>query len=128
MKRIVGVSLTALSVAVLVGAAGCTRTSDGSFVMRRPSFSRLLSSDSDEQARIVHSKTLSQQQAAAPAQAVSPPRTTRPMRRTTQNQAKLTIPAMSITKSVPFKRSDPAKPLACKNETSPSGRVRVVCN
>jgi hypothetical protein len=31
------------------------------------------------------------------------------------------------TVKAPFERADPQKPLNCRNETSPQGRVKVVC-
>jgi hypothetical protein len=31
------------------------------------------------------------------------------------------------TVKAPFERSNPEQPLNCRNETSPQGRVKVVC-
>ena len=43
VNRLSHLSMTALGMAVLIGAAGCTRTSDGSYVMRKPvALTRLL--------------------------------------------------------------------------------------
>lgn len=39
----------------------------------------------------------------------------------------VSMPSMSIAKNPPFKRADPDKPLSCYNETSATGRIRVVC-
>jgi hypothetical protein len=46
MKRTRAISVTALGVAALVGTTGCTRTSDGSIVLKTPSFGRVLGFDS----------------------------------------------------------------------------------
>ena len=122
MNRVAGISVTALGVAALIGTAGCTKTSDGSIVMRKPSFGRILGFGSDEQpARIVPSETL------APEPASPPPASTAP-RRIARSQSSVTIPSMSLTENPPFKQPDPDKPISCRNETGAAGRIRFVCS
>ena len=122
-----GISVTALGVAALIGTSGCTKTSDGSIVMRKPSFGRILGFGGmgfggDEQpARIVPSQTLD------PEPASPMPASTAP-RRAAQRQSSVTIPSMSLTENPPFKQSDPDKPISCRNETGAAGRVRFVCS
>jgi hypothetical protein len=40
----------------------------------------------------------------------------------------LAVPSMSLARNPPFRRSDPDKPLSCRPETAPTGRVRIVCS
>jgi hypothetical protein len=116
-------SMTAVGIAVLIGAAGCTRTSDGSVVLRRPTvFSRLMKfrdPDPVPQYQVQVNEPRSYPPAYAPPAAA---------RARPQRQAKVTAPSLSIVKNAPFKRIDPSKPLSCRNETSSSGRIRVVCS
>ena len=119
--RLTGYQVTALGMAVLAAAAGCTRTSDGSLEMKRPtlSFGNLLGSGSDDDAAVVvPSRTL-------------PPITSQPVpARLSANRAKpavpkVSVPALTIAKNPPFKPA--GKALTCRNTTSPAGRVKVVC-
>jgi hypothetical protein len=114
--------MTAVGIAVLIGAAGCTRTSDGSYVLRRPAmFSRLMHSRDREPAL--------QNQVQVNEPRTYPPAYARPaVSRTAPRQAKVTAPSLSIIRNAPFRRPDPSKPLSCRNETSSSGRIRVVCS
>src|SRR5690349_5817265 len=77
MKSMAGISVTALSVAALIGTSGCTKTSDGSIVMKKPSFGRVLGfrafpslggfmgfGGDEEPARIVPSQTLAPEPAS----------------------------------------------------------------
>ena len=115
-KRTVGISVTALGIAALGAAVGCTRTSDGSYVLRRPAMLSHVSREPESAAAV--------QPLGPPAYAVvSPPPASSPPQ---SKMPKVTVPAISIT-DPPFKRSDPDKPLSCKNETSPTGRIRFVC-
>jgi hypothetical protein len=115
-------SMTAVGIAVLVGAAGCTRTSDGSFVLHRPAmFSRLMHSRDREVA--------AQYQAQPNEPRSYPPAYARPAAsRSALRQAQVTAPSLGIIRNVPFKRPDPSKPISCRNETGSSGRIRVVCS
>jgi hypothetical protein len=119
--RLAGYQVTALGLAVLAATAGCTRTSDGSLEMKRPSlsFGRLLSFGKDDDAAVVvPSKTL-------------PPITSQPVpARLSANRAKpaapkVSVPALKIAKNPPFKPA--GKALTCRNTTTPTGRVKVVC-
>lgn len=122
------VSAIALGVAVLLGVAGCTRTSDGSIVMNTPSLEmpempklNLLSFGGDRQARVVRSKTIQPQSVVQP----KPQPTS--VRRTGAKASKVTVPPMSIARNPPFKGVQVDKPLSCRNETTSAGRIRVVC-
>ncbi len=116
------ISMSAFGVAVLIGATGCTRTSDGSFV--------------HAQARHVQPpdefrRRQDQMAARSPAIVRRPPFTLRRLRPSAakpQRQAKVTAPSLSLIKNPPFKRPDPTKPLTCRNEASSAGRIRVVCS
>lgn len=121
MTRSSSLSVTALSVAVLIGAAGCTRTSDGSLVMRNPvAFSRLMNFGRRDRGADYAGQA--NEPRVFPA-AASRPGITRPAAR----QVRLTGLSMSIVSNPPFKRPASARPLSCRNETSPAGRIRVVC-
>ena len=114
--------MTAVGIAVLIGAGGCMRTSDGSYVLRRPTmFSRLMHSRDREPTQ--------QYQAQVNEPRAYPPGNARPAAsRSAPRQAKVMGPSMSIIKNPPFRRVDASKPLSCRNATSPSGRIRVVCS
>ena len=114
--------MTAVGIAVLIGAAGCTRTSDGSYVLRRPAmFSRLMHSRDREPTQ--------QYEAQVNEPRPYPPAYARPAAsRSAPRQAQVTAPSMSIIKNPPFRRVDVSKPLSCRNATSSSGRIRIVCS
>ena len=117
------ISMSAFGVAVLIGATGCTRTSDGSFVMRKPAmFSRLMNFGNDEAEMAARSPAI-----VAPPPVYAPPAPT-VRHAKPQRQAKVTAPSLSLIKNPPFKRTDPTKPLTCRNEASSAGRIRVVCS
>jgi hypothetical protein len=122
MVRASSFSVTAVGMAMLIGAAGCMRTSDGSYVLRRPAmFSRLLNFRDREPAP--------QYQVQVNEPRTYPPAYARPAgSRTAPRQVKVTAPTLSIIKNPPFRRADPSKPLSCRNETSSFGRIRVVCS
>jgi hypothetical protein len=115
-------SMTAVGMAVLIGAAGCTRTSDGSFELHRPAvFSRLMSFRASNPA--------AQYEVQPNEPRTFPPAYARPaVSRPAPRLAKVTGPSLSIVRNAPFKRTNPGKPLACRNETSLAGRIRVVCS
>jgi hypothetical protein len=120
MTRVAEIPVATLALAVLVGAAGCTRTSDGSIELKTPSFGRLLSfDDQEEQARIVPSRTLAQP-AVEPVPAGKPARSG-------PRRATIAVPTMSIGEDAPFRRADPARPMTCRNEKTSTGRIRYVC-
>jgi hypothetical protein len=111
--------MTALSVALSLGAAGCTRTSDGSIIMRKPSFN-LLHFREEEPARIVPSRTLTRPTSAPlPASMAGA--------RHAPGQTVVTVAPMKIARNPPFSSVDPGKPLACRNVKAATGRIRVVC-
>ena len=113
------ISAAALGMTALVAVAGCTRTSDGSIVMAQPSFGgSILSFGGNEEVRVVPSQTIRPP-------AVQPKPTS--VRRAEPRVPKVTIPSMSIAKNPPFKGIQPDKPLSCRNETTSTGRIRVVC-
>ena len=108
--------MTALGMAVLIGAAGCMRTSDGSYVMRKP---------------VALSRFLGLGKTNAPAYTAQPnePRYFPPQRSAASppvRHVKFTAPSLSLAPNPPFKRSKSAKPLSCRNEATRSGRIRVV--
>ena len=112
------IALATLGVALSLAAGGCTRTSDGSIVMRRPALGGLLGFRKDEQAaRIVPSRTV---QPAPPAVAAAAP--------TAARRPTVAVPSMPLVKNPPFRTVDPDKPLSCTNVKNASGRVRVVCS
>jgi hypothetical protein len=115
-------SMMAVGIAVLIGAAGCTRTSDGSYVLRRPAlFSRPTHSPDRDPAL--------QYQVQANEPRSYPPAHVRPaVARSAPRQAKVTAPSLGLIRNVPFKRPDPSKPISCRNEATSSGRIRVVCS
>jgi hypothetical protein len=120
MKRTAALALAALSVAAPLAAA-CTRTSDGSIVMRGPSLSGLLhyGADDEEPARIVPSRTLPRP-ASQPLGSLA---VARPA-----PQPAVSVPAVNIARNPPFRRADPAKPLSCTNAKTAEGRIHVVCS
>jgi hypothetical protein len=119
MKRTAAFALAALSVTAPL-AAGCTRTSDGSIVMRGSSLGGLLhySADDEKPARIVPSRTLPRP-ASQPLGSLA---VARPA-----GQPAVGVPSMSIARNPPFRRADPTKPLSCTNAKTAEGRIHVVC-
>ena len=109
-------SMTTVGMAVLIGATGCTRTSDGSFVPTMFS-------------RFADPEPVPQYQAQVNEPRSYPPASARPVvSQAAPRLARVTGPSMSIVKNPPFKRADPSQPLSCRNEASSSGRIRVVCS
>jgi hypothetical protein len=121
-SSISGISMTAFGVAVLIGAAGCTRTSDGSYVMRKPAMFSRLAMFGDKEAEVAPRSPA----IASPPYANTQAAPTAPRARP-QRQAKITGPSLSLIKNPPFKRTDPSKPISCRNEST-TGRIRVVCS
>jgi hypothetical protein len=116
-----------LAAAMLAGGgltSGCTRTSDGSVVLARPmampSFGLNAPARTYEPPPVV--QQLQPSDAPVVAQ-VAPVRPARPARRVVP-EVKMWKPAMV---KAPFVPSESSKQLACRNETSAGGRVRVVC-
>ena len=97
---------------MLIGAAGCTRTSDGSYVMRKPAMFSRLAMFGDREAEVAPRAAVSRRR-PTPARRQSNPRRARP-----QRQAKVTAPSLSLIKNPPFKRPDPSKPISCHNEST----------
>lgn len=119
--RAAGFSVTVLGVAMLAATAGCTRTSDGSLEMRRPSLGRLFGSAREEEPAVtVPSRTLpSATSQPLPARlSADRPRSAVP---------NVSLPSLAIAKNPPFKPSPSGKPLSCVNSKTPDGRIKVVC-
>jgi len=114
--------MTAFGVAVLIGAAGCTRTSDGSYIMRKPAMFSRLAMFGDKEAEVTQRSAAIAPPPAANTQVAPAATRTRP-----QRQAKITAPSLSLIRNPPFKRADPSKPMSCHNEST-TGRIRVVCS
>jgi len=117
MTSAAAVSMTAMGMLGLVLVQGCVRASDGSYELRK---STMLS------------RALNVSEPVEPSTAVSPPPYTKitsnePPRQYRSRMPKVAVPAMTISQNPPFRRADPEKPLDCHNESSPTGRVRVVC-
>lgn len=110
----------------LLAGTGCTRTSDGSVVMKTPPSMPKLFASRPEQPALDQTVMLTQlpppETAAAPATAAAP------VSRRAHTHAMPSVSGWKMqTVKAPFERSDPEKPLNCRNETSPQGRVKVVC-
>ena len=116
------ISMSALGVAMLIGAGGCTRTSDGSYVMRKPAMFSRLAMFGDREAEVAPRAAV-----VAPPPYASTQASQTPVRARPQRQAKVTAPSLSLIKNPPFKRPDPSKPISCHNEST-TGRIRVVCS
>jgi hypothetical protein len=109
--------MTALGMAVLIGVAGCTRTSDGSYVMRKPvALTRLLGFGRNNPAP-AYTAQVNEPRFFPPSRSAPPP----------AHRVNFTAPSLSIVKNPPFRRPKSDKPISCRNETSRSGRIRVVC-
>lgn len=107
---------------------GCTRTSDGSVVLaRQMSLPRALGGTP---APSYTTPSLQQlPPPAGPAPVASEPSFASPAppqapARSRQAGVKVWKPAVV---RAPFARPDPSRPVACRNETTVSGRIRVVC-
>ena len=117
------ISMTAFGIVVLIGAGGCTRTSDGSYVMRKPAMFSRLAMFGDREAEVApRAPVVAPPPPSASTQVSQPSALARP-----QRQAKVTAPSLSLIKNPPFKRPDPNKPISCHNEST-TGRIRVVCS
>ena len=122
--------MSAFGVAVLIGAAGCTRTSDGSYVMRKPAMFSRLAMFGDQRKREVNKRRPSTiaPPPAANTQVVPAANTQVAPAAKPQRQAKITGPSLSLIKSPPFKQIGPAKPISCQNrgrQRPNSGRLRL---
>lgn len=122
LERILGIATMAFGVTALaVATGGCTRTSDGSYVMRRPAmFSHFLGARRDQPG-------LAQVEALPPAYTLAPVASAPVMAPPRSKRPKLAMPSLRLSKNPPFKRADPDKPLTCRNETGAGGRIRIVC-
>lgn len=111
-----------LGIAILASVTGgCTRTSDGSYVMRKPVMLSRVFRPRDHRVAIA---SLNAGPAVYSVQQSAPPPVSPNARR---RVPRVSMPSMSLVKNPPFKRADPDKPLSCYNETTTSGRIRVVC-
>lgn len=104
----------------LLAGTGCTRTSDGSVVMKTPPTMPKLFASRPEQPVVDQTVMLTQLPPPSPAPVATP-----------ASRKAHAMPSVSgwkmQTVKAPFERSDPEKPLNCRNDTSPQGRVKVVC-
>lgn len=117
---------------MLLAPAGCTRTDDGSVVMARPTgfgwglpgFRR-----AEPEPAATNFPPPPQQATVEPRRAEAreprfdPPATRLPNLR--RQPTRMT--GMRIGVKPPFQQSPSGKPLNCKNTTTPTGRVKVVC-
>lgn len=111
------ISATCLGTFSLLLVQGCVRASDGSYELRKSTMlSRALN--------VSESVDASTEVAPPP---YTPVTSGEPTRQYRSRMPKVAVPTMTISQHPPFKRADPDKPLNCHNETSPTGRVRVVC-
>lgn len=118
--------------------SGCTRTSDGSVQLQPmalpamptlkfgewPGFRRKPST----LATATQFPSAPQTQAVAVVQPQPVATTRRPARPAARSKARLKVPRIAV--ATPFKPAptDDTKPLACRNETQPGGRIKVVCD
>ncbi|MGB3388168.1 MAG: hypothetical protein WBA88_09335 [Pseudaminobacter sp.] len=118
MSGVMRTMLTGFACCGLLGAAGCTKTSDGSIEFQRQSMMPGLFG-------------IRPKQAESPAQAVFPqppeppaePVVVRRRPPAVRTVRKATPPPAAVSQAQPV----PTKSLICRNETSTGGRVKVVC-
>lgn len=121
MNRRGNLLLALIACGSLVAGAGCTRTSDGSVVMKTPAMPSLFARPSARQPLGPDPRAVALAQFPPPQQPVasSPP-----------HRGRVVPPIGTWTVQpvkAPFERSDPEKPLNCRNETSAQGRIKVTC-
>ncbi len=102
-------------------ASGCARTSDGSVVLAKPLAMPGFAGRTQEPVY-----------EAVPSQLLPPPpveRTPRPVHASASANSNAGSGVQGWKPSVkpPFVRSDPSRPLSCRNETSTTGRIKMVC-
>ena len=122
IKRAFRVTVVAWGCSVLLVAAGCSRSSDGSVVVNAP-----------PSLAFVVPPYLRPDGAGAGVQSTvttssfPPP----PKAPTVRSKPRKTVPRVETWKvsgvKPPFERADPEAPLTCRNETRDGGRVKVVC-
>lgn len=117
MDRLMGFPIAVVLCCGLPLLAACTRTSDGSVVVARPvpGFLR---------------PALAAQPVAPPAHPVAtqfPPEPTPPVSGRRARPSGVSVPVLAAGVKPPFERTDPQRPLSCRNESTPSGRIRMVC-
>lgn len=119
MTRRGNIALALIASSCLVAGAGCTRTSDGSVVMKTPAMPGLFARATTRQSFGPDQRAVALAEFPPATQVSSPPRRGRvvpPIGTWTVQPVK-----------APFERSDPEKPLNCRNEASAQGRVKVTC-
>ncbi|MEO9336029.1 hypothetical protein ABFT80_01155 [Mesorhizobium sp. SB112] len=118
MMKLLPLSIAALFSCITV--SGCTKTSDGSIVMQQPQLPSLMK----------------RREASGPAynaaQATFPTTPPSPTVAAPRRQPR-TVPAVRVMRpavSAPFRNDndEEARKLACHNEVSSTGRIRVVCD
>ncbi len=109
----------------LLAAGACTRTSDGSVVVKTPPS---LSLAVPSFLRLGRKNSASETTAAA---ATFPPAPQLAAQTVRSAPGKKVLPPVKAWKvggvQAPFKRADSTAPLTCRNETGDGGRVKVVC-
>lgn len=119
MNQPIRIPLALLGCSALLAAGACTRTSDGSVVVKAPpslSFavpSYLRAGDQDTEIRMADA---------------FPPAPAEPAPSGTPRKTLPTVKAWKVGGvQAPFKRADATAPLSCRDETGDGGRVKVVC-
>ncbi len=124
MNQGLRIPLTVVGCCALLAAGACTRTSDGSVVVKKPpslslavpSFLKFGGNDAESEMTVAAAAF-----PPAPQPAVQPVRTA----------PRKALPPVKAWKvggvQAPFKRADATAPLTCRNETGDGGRVKVIC-
>ena len=125
MSKLIWLSIAAAACCGVT--AGCTRTSDGSVVLARPMSLPGLGETPTPSYASPSPQQLPDPAEPAPvasgpsfASPASPPAPAR------SRQAGVKVWKPAVVRA-PFARADPSRPVACRNETTTSGRIRVVC-
>lgn len=116
MMKLLPLSIAAIFSCITL--TGCTKTSDGSIVMQQPKLPPLMKRR--EANGPAYNVATANFPTTPPAPAAAAPR----------SQPRV-VPAMRIMRpavSTPFRSDEDARKLACRNEVSSTGRVRVVCD
>lgn len=112
----------AAALALAGGVSACSRTPDGSYVLSRPLLPSMLRRPAPPPPPSFDVPVVEQLPAEPPPTLQAEPRPV---------QAKRSVPQVEMWKPSlirpPFTPSETAHPLDCRNETSPTGRIRVVC-
>jgi hypothetical protein len=127
MLRMSSLSIGVAACCGLTIVGGCTRTSDGSVVLARPLISMPFLRPG------LGSATPSEPVGEFSATEFPPPQPSLPETKPVpppEKAAARVVPDIQLFKpsiKPPFARSDPSRLPSCRNEPSPTGRIRVVC-